>query len=146
MLFNLAAKMVRLSPELSEAVHIRDSAKQLLFPNMGSVYRALSAEASTAFGLSPTLHVADELGQVRGPRSALYEAMETATAAQLDPLTVIISTQAPTDNDMLSILKVDDPFAELRSSPRVISLLAKIGLKGARTAVGRDMVEWWAWS
>ena len=33
----------------------------------------------------------DELGQVRGPRSPLYEALETAIAAQVDPLTIIIS-------------------------------------------------------
>ena len=52
----------------------------------------------------------DELGQVRGPRSPLYEALETATGAQEDPLTVIISTQAPTDADLLSIL-IDDAKA-----------------------------------
>jgi phage terminase large subunit-like protein len=51
--------------------------------------------------------VHDELGQVKGPRSELYEAIETATAAQEDPLSIIISTQAPTDNDLLSIL-IDD--------------------------------------
>ena len=47
---------------------------------------------------------------MRGPRSALYEALETATAAQVEPLTVIISTQAPGDNDLLSIL-IDDALA-----------------------------------
>ena len=57
---------------------------------------------STAYGLSPALTVFDELGQVRGPRSALYEALETATAAQADPLTIVISTQAPNDQDLLS--------------------------------------------
>jgi phage terminase large subunit-like protein len=49
----------------------------------------------------------DELGQVKGPRSPLYEALETATAAQDDPLSVIISTQAPTDADLLSLLIED---------------------------------------
>lgn len=116
-LFQLAAKMVRMSPALSQAIIIRDSAKQLLFPGMGTMYRALSAEASTAFGLSPALVVHDELGQVRGPRSALYEALETATAAQAEPLSVIISTQAPTDNDLLSIL-IDD--AKAGHDPRTV--------------------------
>src|SRR4029077_16492054 len=46
-------------------------------------------------------------GQVRGPRSELYEALETATAAQEWPLSVVISTQGPTDGDLLSVL-VDD--------------------------------------
>jgi hypothetical protein len=34
-------------------VTIRDTAKQLFCAELGSLYRALSAEASTAFGLSP---------------------------------------------------------------------------------------------
>jgi hypothetical protein len=40
----------------------------------------------------------------------LYEALETATGAQADPLTIVISTQAPTDADLLSIL-IDDAKA-----------------------------------
>lgn len=106
-LFVLAAKIVRLSPDLSQYVIVRDTAKQLACTELGTLYRALSAEASTAYGLSPAFTVHDELGQVRGPRSELYEALETAAAAQEEPLSVIISTQAPTDADLLSIL-IDD--------------------------------------
>ena len=69
-----------------------------------------AAEASTAHGLSPSFVVHDELGQVRGPRSELYEALETATAAHKQPLTIIISTQAPHDADLLSQL-IDDAKA-----------------------------------
>lgn len=106
-LFSLAAKIVRMSAALSEYVVIRETAKQLYCPERGTLYRALSAEASTAFGLSPVFVVHDELGQVRGPRSDLYEALETASAAQEAPLSIIISTQAPTDADLLSLL-IDD--------------------------------------
>jgi phage terminase large subunit-like protein len=106
-LFALAAKMVRMSPSLRDFVVVRDTAKQLFCPELGTLYRALSADASTAFGLSPALLVHDEMGQVKGPRSELYEAVETATAAQESPLSIIISTQAPTDGDLLSIL-IDD--------------------------------------
>ena len=109
-LFSLAAKIVRLSPKLQSVITIRDTAKELLCPRLGTSYKALSAEASTALGLSPALTVFDELGQVRGPRSALYEALETATAAQVDPLTIIISTQAADDQDLLSAL-IDDAAA-----------------------------------
>ena len=116
LLFALAAKMVRMSPELNAVVGIRDTAKQLFCPELGTLYRALSADASTAFGLSPVFIVHDELGQVKGPRSELYEALETATAAQDNPLSIIISTQAPTDADLLSVL-IDDAKAE--NDPRV---------------------------
>jgi phage terminase large subunit-like protein len=107
LLFSLAAKMVRLSTELRTYVTVRDTAKQLYCDERGTLYRALSADASTAYGLSPVFVVHDELGQVRGPRSELYEALETATGAQEEPLSLIISTQAPTDADLLSLL-IDD--------------------------------------
>lgn len=111
LLFALAAKMVRMSPDLDEFVRVRDTKKELLCPELGTRYHALSAEASTAYGLSPIFTVHDELGQVRGPRSELYEALETASAAHDRPLSIIISTQAPTDADLLSLL-IDDALAK----------------------------------
>jgi phage terminase large subunit-like protein len=106
-LFNLMSKMVRMSPELLAVIQIKDSAKEIVCPDLGTKYKALSAEASTAYGLSPVFVVHDELGQVKGPRSELYEALETASAAQESPLSIVISTQAPTDADLLSVL-IDD--------------------------------------
>lgn len=115
-LFSLAAKVVRMSPDLSAYVTVRDTAKQLFCAELGTLYRALSADASTAYGLSPVFVVHDELGQVKGPRSELYEALETATGAQENPLSIVISTQAPTDADLLSVL-IDD--ARSGADPRV---------------------------
>lgn len=106
-LFKLAAKIVRLSPDLNSVVVIRDTVKELFCPELGTLYKALSAEASTAYGLSPVFIVHDELGQVKGPRSELYDALETAVGAHEAPLSIIISTQAPTDADLLSVL-IDD--------------------------------------
>src|SRR5262249_39222285 len=120
LIFQTAAKIVRMSPELRDSIVIREAAKELLCPDLGTKYRALAAEATTAYGLSPVFHVADELGQVKGPRSSLYEALETATGAQENPLTIVISTQAPTDGDLLSIL-IDDALAG--HDPRVVAKL-----------------------
>lgn len=110
-LFGLAAKMVRMNSDLhldsGGVVGIRDTAKELYVPDLGTRYKALSAEASTAYGLSPVFVVHDELGQVRGSHSELYEAIETAMGAQDRPLSVVISTQAPNPDDLLSIL-IDD--------------------------------------
>jgi phage terminase large subunit-like protein len=50
LLFSLAAKIVRMT-ELQQYVGIRDTAKQLYCQELGTVYRALSAEAATAYGL-----------------------------------------------------------------------------------------------
>jgi len=122
-LFSLASKMVRMSPDLSEYVIIRDTAKQLHCPDLGTLYRALSADASTAMGLSPSLTIHDELGQVRGPRFDLYEALETASAAQESPMSIVISTQAPTDADLLSLL-IDDALT--KADPRVKCVLYSV--------------------
>ena len=123
-LFALAAKMVRMSVDLAAYVVVRDTAKQLYCAELGTLYRALSADATTAYGLSPVFIVHDEIGQVKGPKSELYEALETATAAQENPLSICISTQAPTDNDLLSIL-IDDALAG--NDPRVVVSLYTAG-------------------
>jgi phage terminase large subunit-like protein len=103
LVFKLAEKMVRLSPELSKIVRIVPSQKSLIGLPMNVEYKAISAEAGTAHGLSPVLAILDEVGQVRGPTDAFIEAIETAQGAHEDPLLIAISTQAATDGDLFSI-------------------------------------------
>ena len=117
--FNYAAKSIRLSPELNQYAGIRDSAKEIYCPELGTLYKALSKESSTAFGLSPAFVIHDELGQVKGPNSPLFDAIETAAGAQQEPLSVVISTQAATDGALLSKLIDDaqhgaDPMTKVR--------------------------------
>lgn len=114
--FRLAAKMVRMSKRLGNIIIIRDSAKQLYCGLTGVTYKALSAEATTAHGLSPVFAIHDELGQVVGPRDDLYDTVETGAGAHDDPLSIIISTQAPNDGDLLSTL-IDDGIKE--NSPAI---------------------------
>lgn len=111
-LYGLALKMVLFSPSLSEYIGHRDAAKELYCSELGTTYKALSAEASTAHGKSPIFIVHDELGQVRGPISDLYTALESAAGAHEHPLSITISTQAPNDGDLLSIL-IDDALLGL---------------------------------
>lgn len=103
LVFKLAEKMVRLSPELSKIIRIVPSQKSLIGLPMNVEYKAISAEAGTAHGLSPVLAILDEVGQVRGPQDAFIEAIETAQGAHDDPLLIAISTQAATDGDLFSI-------------------------------------------
>ena len=62
----------------------------------------------------------DEVGQVRGPHDPFVEAIETAQGAHLYPLLIVISTQAATDGDLLS-LWLDD--AANSADPRIVSHL-----------------------
>lgn len=126
-LFSLAAKVVRMSPDLGQVVSVKDTAKQLVCSDLGTVYKALSADASTSYGLSPCFVIHDELGQVKGPRFELYEALETASAAQESPLSIVISTQAPTDSDLLSLL-IDDALSGADPANKVELCTAPIDL------------------
>ena len=118
LVFKLAEKMVRLSPRLPQLVKVIPSQKSLIGLPMNVEYRAISAEAGTAHGLSPVLAILDEVGQVRGPTDAFIEAIETSQGAHDDPLLIAISTQAATDGDLFSIW-LDD--AENAKDPRIVS-------------------------
>jgi phage terminase large subunit-like protein len=115
--YNLAAKMVALSPELRAIVKATPSGKTLHGLTMNTEYQALAAEAGTAHGLSPVLAIHDEMGQVRGEFDPFIEAIETAQGAYDDALQIVISTQAPNDADMLSI-RIDD--AKRSGDPTIV--------------------------
>ena len=100
--FELARKMVEMSPKLSKLVRIQPSGKRLVGLSKNVLYRALSAEGKTAHGLSPILAILDETGQIAGPTDKFVSAITSAQGAYENPLLITISTQAPTDSDLLS--------------------------------------------
>jgi phage terminase large subunit-like protein len=116
--FDLASKMVQLSPELSKIVRIVPSGKRLIGLTMNTEYKALAADGTTAHGLSPVLAILDEVGQVKGPKSEFIDAITTAQGAHERPLLIAISTQAPTDADLYSRW-LDD--AERSEDPSIVS-------------------------
>lgn len=105
--FALMAKMTRQSADLSANIVIRDSQREMLCTLTGVRYRALSADASTAMGTSPIAFVFDEAGQVVGPHCALFDALHSGQGAHQAPIEFVISTQAASDADFLSLL-IDD--------------------------------------
>lgn len=100
--FELARKMVELSPVLSQLVRVQPSGKRLIGLSKNVLYRALAAEGKTAHGLSPILAILDEVGQVVGPVDKFVSAITSAQGAYDNPLMIAISTQAPTDADLFS--------------------------------------------
>lgn len=100
--FELARKMVDMSPILSRLVRVQPSGKRLIGLRKNVQYRALSAEGKTAHGLSPRVAILDEVGQVVGPTDKFVSAITSAQGAYSNPLLIAISTQAPTDADLLS--------------------------------------------
>lgn len=109
LVFSLAAKMIAMSPTLSQLARIIPSGKRIIGLKKNVEYKALSSESTTAHGLSPVLAILDETGQVKGPTNPFIEAIVTAQGAHENPLLLVISTQAATDADMLSVW-IDDAF------------------------------------
>lgn len=117
LVFNLASKMVQLSPKLSAIVRIVPSGKRLQGLPLNTEYKALAADGKTAHGLSPVLAILDEIGQVRGPQSDFVDAITTSQGAHEAPLLIAISTQAANDADLLSTW-IDD--ARASKDPRIV--------------------------
>jgi phage terminase large subunit-like protein len=143
LVFKLAEKMVRLSPALNKIIRIVPSQKSLIGLTMNVEYKAISAEAGTAHGLSPVLAILDEVGQVRGQQDAFIEAIETAQGAHDDPLLIAISTQAATDGDLFSIWLDDAANAKDRrivshvyTAPEGCDVMDKKAWKSANPALG----------
>ncbi|MDD5234484.1 MAG: terminase large subunit, partial [Syntrophales bacterium] len=103
--FKYAAQIVRADKELESLIKIVDSTKTMVCFSNGSIYRAISAEAGSKFGLNPTVVIYDELAQARN--RDLYDALDTSMAARLEPLYIVISTQSNDPQHILSQL-IDD--------------------------------------
>ena len=88
LVFGAAKRMVELDPELREQCHVYRDVIEVR--STGSVYRALSSEAYTKEGLSPTLVIYDELHAA--PNRDLYDVMALAQGTRLDPLMLIVTT------------------------------------------------------
>jgi len=142
--FNLACKMIQLSPEMTRITRIVPSSKRIMGLTRNVEFRALSADGRTAHGLSPVLAILDELGQVRGPQSDFIDAIITAQGAHKNPLQMVISTQSPNDADLLSIW-IDD--AKESNDPHIVchvyaadkdcDLLDPVAWAAANPAIGK---------
>ena len=81
LIFKLAEKMVRLSPDLSKIVRIVPSQKMLVGLICNVEFKAISAESGTAHGLSPVLAI--QAISTVGTSSTRIEAVGGAKGAVL---------------------------------------------------------------
>lgn len=95
--------MLEQHPELSLRVNIIRFSKEIEVlegAGKGSVLKALSADADSKLGLSPSFVLCDEIGY--WPKRDLFDAMDSALGARDEPLIVAISTQAKDDTHFFS--------------------------------------------
>jgi phage terminase large subunit-like protein len=108
--FKAAARMIAANPSLAKHLDVIKSTKTIVvmtgnLKSAGSVYRALSAEAGTKHGLSPSFIVFDELAQAKSRE--LFDTLTTSQGARAEPMFLTISTQ---NNDPTHVLSemIDD--------------------------------------
>lgn len=143
-IFELARKMVDLSPTLSKLIRVQPSGKRLIGLRKNVLFRALAAEGKTAHGLSPILAILDEVGQVIGPTDKFVTAITSAQGAYDNPLLIAISTQAPTDADMFSTwidaqMSAQDPrvVCHVYEAPKDAALMDRAAWAAANPALGK---------
>jgi len=102
LVFRFVQDMVKVNPWLLKRLRIIDSVKRIVHRGDGSYYAAISAEAGAQFGMGLDFVVYDELAQAKN--RSLYDALMTSLGSQPEALMMIISTQAPADQHILSEL------------------------------------------
>ena len=141
--YNYASKMIQLSPKLRQICRMVPSSKRIVGLLMNVEYEALSADGGTVHGGSPILAIVDEAGQIKGPQDDFYDGLTTGQGAYDDALLIIISTQSPTDADLLSI-EIDDAIrsqdqsivCHLYTAPDDCELLDRKAWLSANPAMG----------
>lgn len=144
LVFKLMTKMIALEPRLRDITRIIPSSKTIFGLPMNVEYRAISAEAKTAHGLSPVVAILDEVGQVRGPQDDFVDAIETSQGAHDSPILFAISTQAASDADLFSIWLDDakasgDPkiVSHVYEAPKDCGLMDEMAWRAANPALGK---------
>jgi phage terminase large subunit-like protein len=102
LIYNEMKAMIDQMPALRNRIIVRDFQKKLEDVETGSVFLALSSDAKTKHGFNTSFMVFDELAQVRDQK--LYEALVSSTGAREEPLIIVISTQSPDPNHIMSVL------------------------------------------
>src|SRR5262252_590438 len=127
-IFTEMCALIKNHEYLRARCNILAHSKTIIDLEMDSIYVALSREAKTKLGLSPSMVVYDELGSSEGRE--LFDAMNTAMGSRVEPLMLVISTQAAEDIAPMSQLidyglrvkarEIDRKSTRLNSSHTVI--------------------------
>ena len=104
-MFDIVSKYILQDRRLgiSDRFHIIPSKKAMTHLNTLSTFKVLSSDAYRAHGYNPALVILDEIGNVP-PQVAedFYAVLTSGFGGQEEPLTALLSTQAPTDTHLFS--------------------------------------------
>lgn len=103
--FDIVNKFILQDHELgiSEMFRSVPSRKHMTHKGTLTEFKVLSSDAYRAHGLNPAVIIFDEVGNVpSGPADEFYSVLTSGFGAQKEPLTLLLSTQAPNDTHLFS--------------------------------------------
>ena len=105
--FKYCKQIIEKTPELTDLVianqlNVTASQMRLSFTPLGTFFQVLSKAPDTAHGFNPSLVIMDEMAQWKN--ASLYDVLTSGFGAREEPLEIVISTQAATDQHLLSTL------------------------------------------
>jgi len=111
--FDVAKRMVQLSPVLQKRLKLQESAKRIIDERTASYYEVVSADAAGNLGHNPHGIVFDEV--LAQPDGSLWEAMRTSMGAREQPLMAAATTAG---NDPQSFGKNEhDEMVRIQDDP-----------------------------
>jgi phage terminase large subunit-like protein len=132
LVFNVAKRMVELSPVLSHRLVVVDSRKRIIDPKTDSVYQVIAADAAGNLGQGPHGIVFDEI--IAQPSRDLYDALRTGLGKRDQPL-LVCATTAGNDPESFAAhehgaalavaeeqAKQPNRFVYVRNTPRRVEL------------------------
>jgi phage terminase large subunit-like protein len=113
LVFNVAARMVRLSPVLSKRLRVIEHSARIVDEKTNSVYAVVPADALGNLGSNPSCVIFDEV--LTQPNGDFWNAMRTGMGTRLEPLLIAATTAG---NDPASFAKGEhDEFAKIAEDP-----------------------------
>lgn len=126
--YQVAERMVKLSPYLSKRIVINKQGKRLIYEETGSFYQVIAADATGNLGQNPHGIAFDEV--IAQPNGDLWTALKTGFGARTQPLLIAATTAgndpdsfAKSEHDEMEKIAVDPSraphiFVYIRNVPR----------------------------
>jgi phage terminase large subunit-like protein len=113
LVFNVAARMVALSPVLSKRLRVIEHSARIVDEKTNSVYVVVPADALGNLGSNPSCVIFDEV--LTQPNGEFWNAMRTGMGTRLEPLLLAATTAG---NDPASFAKAEhDEFVKIAEDP-----------------------------
>jgi phage terminase large subunit-like protein len=115
LVFNVAKRMVELSPVLDSMLKIVESRRRIVHPDSNSVYQVIPGDAEGNLGQDPSCILFDEI--IAQPSRDLYDTLRTAFGSRVEPL-LVCATNAGNDPESFAKLEHDEALKVYDDSSR----------------------------